>query len=462
LTFSLEQKTSAINANIRVGDGLVTLQGEQWMRHRSIIQPAFLAQSLNQMLTDLIPQLTTRLVTSWKRAQGREIELSSHLSALTLEIIGLAAFSHEFGALDNVQEWAEAAAAAITTSSSDDRRIDDHQLAEIDDPFIRAFTQAFQLTWIGTLSFILGMPFVSRWFNPKTRRVRKAMDVSVDAIIQEAKANDENGGKSSSSSSTNAKTATGTTSLPSWNTPRTSLTRTRKSLLELLLDARDGASKKSLDDIELRDEIKTFLFAGHETTSTWCYGAVWSLCSYPDVQEKVFQDVMKYSPSNRAEPLDLETSEKMEYFSAFMQEVLRTFPPIGMILRATTKEETFGTPHTVPKGTRITIPIYLLHHHPKYWDDPESFKPERWIFSNDKERDAFMSKIQFAFLPFSSGARNCIGQRFAVIEAHMIMAELIRHFNFQVAPSQRDTKFTFSNVVALKTKPRLKVVVKAR
>ena len=418
----------------------MTLSGDQWMRHRSIIQPAFMAQALKRMLTDIIPPLTMNLVSSWRLAAGREIELSTHLSALTLEVIGHAAFSHEFHALDTIQKWAETPPSSADGDNSGLGKSEG--LSEINDPFVKAFTQAFQFSIISTMSFFLGMPFISRYFNPQTRRARKAMDRSVDAIIDEAKAKEDASRQQDST--------------------RTSFGRTRKSLLELLIGARDGESRKSLGDVELRDEIKTFLFAGHETTSTWCYGAIWSLCSYPEVQGKVHEDILKHSPPNRDDPLDLEAVENMEYFNAFMQEVLRMFPPIGMILRSNTKDENFGTPYTVPAGTRITIPIYLLHRHPKYWDDPETFRPERWIFADEDERQAFMSKIQFAFLPFSSGARNCIGERFAKIEARLIMAELIRNFRFQIGPSQRGTTFTLSNVIALRTKPRLKVVVKSR
>jgi cytochrome P450 len=73
-----------------------------------------------------------------------------------------------------------------------------------------------------------------------------------------------------------------------------------------------------------------------------------------------------------------------------------------------------------------------------------------------------MSDIRFAFIPFSAGGRNCIGQRFATMEAKLILAELIRSFVFKVAPSQSDVKFTLTSFVALKTKPRLKVIVKER
>jgi cytochrome P450 len=113
---------------------------------------------------------------------------------------------------------------------------------------------------------------------------------------------------------------------------------------------------------------------------------------------------------------------------------------------------------SVPPKTRLLISPYLLHRHPKYWDDPDEFKPERWL----EKGEEFMSRIRFAFLPFSAGGRNCIGQRFATMEAKLIMAELIRSFVFQIAPSQAKTKFEISNLIVMRTKPSLKVVVKSR
>jgi cytochrome P450 len=434
-----------------LGDGLVTLQGGDWMRHRSIIQPAFVAQSIRETLSGLVPPLTRRLGGHWKQAEGREIDVSSHLASLTLEVIGHAAFSHEFHALDGVRRWAE--------SSASER--DGDQLAEIDDPFIRAFADSFAFTTISTVAFILGMPSINLWFNPNTKNVRRTLNAGVDSVIENAKAamqqHVREGAKEKKAEDNENVWPHDDRGGAGKNTKR------YKSLLQLLLEAHEGESKKTLDDLELRDEVKTFIFAGHETTSTWCYNAIFALTQYPDIQERVFQDVLKHAPSDPTKDLDLETVEQMEYFNAFLQEVLRMFPPIGMFTRTTNVDgETFGTPYTIRKGTRVIIPVYVLHRHPSYWKNPDTFQPERWIFDNEKARDAFMAEIRFAFLPFSAGGRNCIGQKFATHEAKLIMAELIRTFSIQVAPSQRDVKFTMSNVIAMRTKPRLKIVVKAR
>jgi cytochrome P450 len=422
-----------------IGDGLVSLDGAQWMRHRQIIQPAFQTNALKEALTASVPPLVSKFVEYWslainnknnKEEPPSEIDLASHLSALTLEVIGQVAFSHEFHALEGVKQW------AINNKSGDGK------LDAVDDPLITAMIETFKLTVLGTVIFLSKSAWADKYLNPRTRVLRKHLDEAVDAIVENARKNNSS--------------------------------ERPKSLLQLLLQAEENnsdssdstrktssVSNRTLNNVELRDEMKTFIVAGHETTSTLCYWAIYALATLPDVQERVFQEISQHVKKNGNEPLDLETVEEVEYFTAFLNEVQRMYPPVGMITRITRFEETLAG-HQIPAHTRLTIPIHLLHRHPKYWKDPESFQPERWIHKDDAAREEFMDKIRFVYIPFSAGGRNCIGQRFATIEAKLILVPLIQAFTFQVAPSQRDTDFTFTNFITMKTKPGLKVCVKSR
>uniref|UniRef100_A0A7S2IK07 Cytochrome P450 n=1 Tax=Helicotheca tamesis TaxID=374047 RepID=A0A7S2IK07_9STRA len=393
-----------------LGNGLVTLKSEDWMRHRQIIQPAFLANKLKEALDATVPCLTKRFIGCWKQTEGREIDLGSHLSSLTLDIIGHVAFSHEFKAVEKIEIWAR-----------------DGSLPEVDDPFIKALVRPFRPSIIGFIAFVTGMPKISYYLNFRLRRVRKALNKAADEAIQNAR--------------------------------KKMTTEKQRSLVQLLLQASEGGSKHTLSDVELRDEVKTFVFAGHETTATWCKMAIYALVTNPDVQEKVYQDISSHSPGN-GEPLDLKTVEKMEYFHAFLQEVLRLYPPAGVLIRINKQEENFAG-YRIPPNARLMLSMYLLHRHPKYWDDPEKCLPERWL-QKGEENEEFQKRIRFAFIPFSAGGHNCIGQRFATIEAKLIMAELVRNFELRIAPSQTDTKFTFSNLVVSTLKPDIKVVVKSR
>ncbi|KAI2496863.1 cytochrome p450 [Fragilaria crotonensis] len=90
-----------------LGLGLVTLEGEDWMRHRRIIQPSFSSSFLKQILNDFVPSKANLLVNYWKKSLGREIDVASHMSAITLDIIGHAAFSHAFHGMDEIGKWVE-------------------------------------------------------------------------------------------------------------------------------------------------------------------------------------------------------------------------------------------------------------------------------------------------------------------------------------------------------------------
>jgi cytochrome P450 len=281
--------------NIRnvLGDGLVTAEGDRWKRHRAIIQPAFFTQAIKDALNTHVPRLALEFVECWKKAHGREIELSTHLSSLTLDIIGQVAFSHQFRALKSVEQWA-----------NDDGS--DNKLGKIDDPFVQALGNALNPSIMGLLSIFLGIPAIGKYLNPKTHRVRREMDYHVDLVVSNAR-------RQLKSETTNEKG--------------------NKSLLTLLLEAAQGESKRTLDNTELNDEIKTFIFAGHETTSTWCNMAIFAFTQHPRVQNIVFEDVVRHAPPSTA--LTLELVDKMEYLNAFLQEVLRMYPPGKLTVAST-------------------------------------------------------------------------------------------------------------------------------
>jgi cytochrome P450 len=438
-----------------IGMGLVNLQGKEWMRHRQMIQPAFHTGFLKASLSRSVPPKMQNLIQYWAATQGREIDLNSHLSALTLDIIGDVAFGHDFGGLESVKQWAE----------RDDGQ-DTSELAELDDPLMKALSQSLKLDFITVVLFIIGKAGWNRYLNPKTIRTGWLLNKAVNQVIQHAR-DDKN------------TTNTGTTF-----DNKKSIDK-QKSLLQVLLEANDNenaqnnnpvvdnnnksssSKTKSLTNEELRDEVKTFVMAGHETTSTWLLWALYALSKFPDIQEKVYQDILAHSGgisddmSSVDLNLNMDAIEQMDYLSAFLNEVLRLYPPVGMFARRNRHQENFGG-YIIPPQTRLVISPHLIHRHPHYWDDPDTFQPERWIHDNAEEKDKFNERIRFAFLPFSAGGRNCIGEKFATVEAKLILVHMVRAFILQIAPSQRDTEHEFTSFITMKAKPGLKISVKSR
>ena len=142
----------------RIGDGLVTLEGPDWMRHRRIIQPSFHTGILKDSLGSAIPLLVNRLVQSWKSAPGVEIDVSSHLSALTLDVVGIVLFSHQFHGLRAVEDWAK----QNTVPSEKSKARDDG----LSDPFVRGLLQSLKINLLSILLSASGMVFLDPWVNP--------------------------------------------------------------------------------------------------------------------------------------------------------------------------------------------------------------------------------------------------------------------------------------------------------
>mmetsp|Transcript_20202 Transcript_20202/g.43907 ORF Transcript_20202/g.43907 Transcript_20202/m.43907 type:complete len:520 (-) Transcript_20202:1368-2927(-) len=398
-----------------LGDGLVTIDGTKWHRHRRIIQPSFNNHVLKEALTSCIPGLTDRLISAWKERPGSDIDLATHFSALTLDIIGKVAFSHEFNSMESVEQWAKG----------------ENSQVELKDPLINGLYSGLMPSFARMILINLRLSALEKYLLPESHKTHLLLNQAVEAVVKRAHTRYKH---------------------------REEASTKPKCLLELLFDAEDtdlGSRNKTLSHKELQEETKTFLVAGHETTSTLCVWAIYCLIKNPKKQKLVFDDIMNHAPKDG--PITLESLERMSYFEAFLNEVLRMYPPVGMIVRNTSEwVNLFG--ENIPPHTRIMIPIYLLHRNPKYWTDPESFKPERWLSTN--ERDPKFH--HFAYLPFSAGARNCIGQRFAMWEAKLILAPIIREFEMMLSPSLDGVDIKLVSFVTIKSIPSIKICAKQR
>ena len=407
-----------------IGKGLVTLEGEEWVKQRRIIQPSFSVAYLKESLETSVPGRVEKFVDLWKKAgEKREIDVASHLSALTLDVIGETGFSHDFQGLKDIEEWANV----------------NSEKPELSDPLILAMTNLLKPSLLRVFLYVIGLQDLDGIANPVTKKAKTEVNRTVDNILRFAKEKlTANDGTSSSKRS--------------------------KSVLQLLFNARDAEStsgKAALTDEELRDEIKTMILAGHETTSTWCHWALYALSKWPDVQEKLYQEVTKVAPTS-TDRITIEDVEKMDYLNAFLNETLRLFPPVGMLIRQNQYNERIAG-HEIPPETMLVIPIHLIHRHPKYWKQPDEFVPERWL--NDEKVSkggGGLETFRFTFLPFGAGGHACIGYRFAQLEAKLIMANIVRSLRVEIAPSQRDVEHTFTTIVTMKSKPPLKIVVKSR
>nr|XP_042124325.1 cytochrome P450 3A9-like isoform X3 [Peromyscus maniculatus bairdii] len=175
-----------------------------------------------------------------------------------------------------------------------------------------------------------------------------------------------------------------------------------------------------ISDLEIMAQSITFMSAGYETTSTTLSFITYLLAIHPNVQKKLQHEIDTVLP-NKA-PATYEALVEMEYLDMVVNETMRLYPVATRINRLSKKDAEINGVF-IPKGTQVVIPIFVLHRDPKYWPDPEEFRPERFSKEN-KERIN-----PYTYLPFGYGPRNCIGMRFALINMKLAIVKILQNFS---------------------------------
>ncbi|WP_415921748.1 cytochrome P450 [Tateyamaria sp. SN6-1] len=198
--------------------------------------------------------------------------------------------------------------------------------------------------------------------------------------------------------------------------------RATPDLLDLLMAGADPETGKRMTTAELRDNLLTFIVAGHETTALSLSWALYLLAFDQTVQDRARQEVRAVVGNRVAQADDVPS---LPYIRAILDEALRLYPPAGVVSRTAMTNDRLGDT-TIRKGDTCMIPIYALHRSHLHWDAPDEFNPDRFA-----DRKAIP---RFAYLPFGDGPRICIGASFALQEAVLLLATLINRHRFAPVP----------------------------
>ncbi|XP_046636787.1 cytochrome P450 4C1-like isoform X1 [Daphnia pulicaria] len=195
-------------------------------------------------------------------------------------------------------------------------------------------------------------------------------------------------------------------------------------LLDLLLKVSDDGRVLSAHDI--RQEIDTFMSAGHDTTSSLIGWFLYSMASNPECQETVFnelQDVFGESERDCTQ----EDIPNLKYFDCCIKETLRIYPSVPAFERNVQEDVKIGE-YLIPAGTTLQCLTLAIHRNPEFFPDPLAYKPERFF------PEEAIGRHPYAYIPFSAGPRNCIGQRFALLESKVVLSSLLRRYKFELSP----------------------------
>ncbi|MHB1558639.1 MAG: cytochrome P450 [Isosphaeraceae bacterium] len=198
----------------------------------------------------------------------------------------------------------------------------------------------------------------------------------------------------------------------------------RGDLLSMLLAARDDESGRGMTDRQLRDECMTLFLAGHETTASTLAWAWWLLAQHPEAEARLHDEVDAVLGDRLPALADL---PRLTFADRIITETLRLYPPGWMLGRESIAPFELGG-YRFGKGVTVFMTTYVIHRDPRWFDDPEAFRPERWA-------DGLLQRIpRYAYFPFGGGPRICIGNNFALMEATLVLATIARKYRLCLAP----------------------------
>ncbi|XP_072920641.1 cytochrome P450 4V7 [Hemitrygon akajei] len=384
----LDKSYSYIFLHPWLGTGLLTSTGNKWRARRKLITPAFHFTILTEFVEVMIEQTNILLGKLEKKVGKGPFNCFNDIALCALDIICETAMDKKVYAQSNS-----------------------------DSEYINA---------VYKMSDLIHRRQKMPWFWPdfaynafgegkEHERVLKILHTFTEKVIAERSEKIENSGEfqrhgSDSDSELQSK-------------------KKCKAFLDVLLSATyENGEKLSQQDI--KEEVNTFIFEGHDTTAAAINWALHLLGSHPDVLKKV-QEELGDVFGNSDHPPSMEDLKNLQYLQCVIKESLRLFPSVPIFGR-TLLEDCYIGGFNVPKGVNAIIIPYALHRDPRYFPDPEEFRPERFLPENSCKMNPY------SFIPFSGGPRNCIGQKFAILEEKVILSSILRRFQVEAKQSCED------------------------
>ncbi|XP_046438964.1 cytochrome P450 4C1-like isoform X4 [Daphnia pulex] len=377
-----------------LGEGLLTSTGDRWRKRRRLLTPAFHFQILdnffdtfNKNADILCQQLHRSLSKKAELNQTEEIEVFPYLKRCTLDIICEAAMGIQINSQLENSEYPK-----------------EHEYPNAVHRYTMVLFEYFNSIW----SFFPQRIYFMTKHGKEYQKCLKIIHDFTSKVIQDRK-------KEIDQEIT-------TTEMKQDETEESQFEpKKRRAFLDLMLiAAKEGAD---LTDMDIRNEVDTFMFEGHDTTACAAVWFLYCMAIHPDCQELAREELNAvFGDSDR--PCTIEDASKLKYLECCIKETLRLYPSVPHIKRYNTEDFVLSNGFKIPAGASYSIHIYTLHRNEEFFPDPLSFKPERFY------SDQCSGRHPFAFVPFSAGPRNCIGQRFALYEEKVIFSTLLRRFRF--------------------------------
>ncbi|EAA12530.4 AGAP008358-PA, partial [Anopheles gambiae str. PEST] len=368
-----------------LGTGLLISFGEKWFQRRKIITPAFHFKILDQFI-DVFNEEADVLISKLQKHVGKgEFDIYDYVTLYALDSICATSMGVQINAQENPNN-----------------------------EYARGVKQMSEFIFRRVFSVLRQFPalFFLYPFAREQGRVIKKLHDFTNSVINTRR------------SQLQAEQAVGKVE---FNADEDELySKRRDTFLDQLLKVTiDG---KPLSTADIREEVDTFMFEGHDTTTSGISFTILQLAKHQEIQQKLYEEIDgMLGAEAKSTVLTSALLQDMKYLDLVVKESLRLVPPVPFIGRKLLEDmEMNGT--TIPAGTTISLNIFNVHRNPKVFPEPEKFIPERFSDANEIKRGPY------DYIPFSAGFRNCIGQKYALLEMKVTLVKLLA--SYRILPGE--------------------------
>uniref|UniRef100_A0A182S534 Cytochrome P450 n=1 Tax=Anopheles funestus TaxID=62324 RepID=A0A182S534_ANOFN len=399
-----------------IGIGLLNSAGAKWLQRRRILTPTFHFNILNgfhRTFCEESEKFADKIDSQRAGLEAVEVDLQSAMSQLTLNSICETSMGVKLDTLDGARGYRKG-------------------IYKVGDMLLnRAVRPWLYMDWTYRM---LG-------YTRKMQRLLKPLYLFTTGIITQRRELFLQG-KLNDLSST--QTADHDHSLYSTSSGG----KKRYAMLDTLLTAE---MQGLIDADGIREEVDTFMFEGHDTTASALVFIFLTLSWEPEIQQRLYQELQQFRTEKGMADGHFPASDlnSLKFFDRVIKECLRLWPPVAFISRAVTEEVNLPDGRTIPKGCIANLHIFDLHRDPAQFPDPDRFDPDRFLPERVAERNPF------AYVPFSAGQRNCIGQKYALLEIKTAVAYLV--LRYRILPVTKRAEIRFIADLVLRASTPLKV-----
>ncbi len=392
-----------------LGRGLVTNEGDAWRRQRSLVQPLFAQRHLVPFARHMVAAAEVSLA-GWddRFSPGAPVDAAAEMVKMTLEVVGRALLGGDVAALDAAFS-ADAATAnhQIGAAGRSPINVVGSRLPGISPE--RAFKLQFR-----------------RW-RAHTAAVAR-MDAVVDGLI-DRRAQAGGAGAGGAGGGGGAGGVGGAGGAGEAGSPGA-----EEDLLGLLMSARDERTGQPMSRSQLRDELMTFIAAGHETTANGLAWMWYLLSLNPLARDRLLAEV---DGELGGRPPGADAAERLPWTKACFQETMRLYPPVWHVQRQALDDDVLDG-HPIPAGSVVLVSTWTTHRDPAVWPNPGGFDPRRFLDGGGGGAGAgAAARPRHAYLPFGGGRRVCVGAGFAMMEAVILAAMIAQRYTLDLDPAAK-------------------------